>query len=146
MVFGILLSRVRRVDAEDLSQEVFLAAWKGLPTLRSDAHVGGWLATIARNAAARHHQRARPAPEPLPEALPDRRGRTAQREAEGAELLEVLRGLPETYRDSLVLRLVEGMSGPQIAELTGLSPGSVRTHLARGRELLREALRRKGWR
>ena len=81
----------------------------------------------------------------MPEELEDPRRGRAERRAEGSELLAVLRGLPETYREALVLRLVEGLSGPEIATATGLSPTSVRTHLARGRQLLREALQRKGW-
>jgi RNA polymerase sigma-70 factor (ECF subfamily) len=43
------------------------------------------------------------------------------------------------------MRLVEGLSGPEIAELTGLEPGSVRVNLCRGMELLRERLRKEGW-
>jgi RNA polymerase sigma-70 factor (ECF subfamily) len=55
-------------------------------------------------------------------------------------VLKVIQGLPEAYRETLVLRLVEGMTGPEIAERTGLSSGSVRVNLHRGMELLREAL------
>jgi RNA polymerase sigma-70 factor (ECF subfamily) len=54
----------------------------------------------------------------------------------------VIRRLPEAYRDTLMLRLVEGMSGAEIAERTGLTPGSVRVNLHRGMQLLRDAL---GW-
>ena len=56
-----------------------------------------------------------------------------------------LRTLPEAYREPLTLRLVERMSGPQIAEATGLTHGSVRVNLSRGMELLRERLRARGW-
>ncbi len=147
MVHAILIGRVaRRVDVEDLAQEVFLAAWRGLGGLRSDAHVGGWLAVIARHAADRFHARARPRPEPIPETLPDGRAADGARVAEGAEVLELLRALPEAYRDTLAMRLVEGMSGPVIARATGLAPDSVRTNLSRGMRQLREALRRRGWR
>jgi RNA polymerase sigma-70 factor, ECF subfamily len=55
----------------------------------------------------------------------------------------VLRGLPETYREPLMLRLVEGMTGPEIAERTGLTSGSVRVNLFRGMQLLRERLGEK---
>ena len=48
--------------------------------------------------------------------------------------------LPEAYRDTLVLRLVEGMTGPEIARRTGLTPDSVRVNLCRGMKLLRQAL------
>jgi RNA polymerase sigma-70 factor (ECF subfamily) len=48
--------------------------------------------------------------------------------------------LPEAYRETLILRLVEGLTGPEIAEQTGLSAGSVRVNLHRGMKLLRERL------
>ena len=61
--------------------------------------------------------------------------------AEARRALEAIRALPEAYREPLVLRLVEGMTGPEIAERTGLTPGSVRVNLHRGMKLLRERLR-----
>ena len=59
---------------------------------------------------------------------------------EAANVLDVICGLPEAYRETLVLRLVEGMTGPEIAERTGLTPSSVRVNLHRGMKLLREKL------
>ena len=56
------------------------------------------------------------------------------------EVLAALRELPHAYRETLVLRLVEGMTGPEIAEKTGLQPGSVRVNLHRGMKLLRRRL------
>jgi len=53
-------------------------------------------------------------------------------------VLGLIRGLPEAYRDTLILRLVEGMTGPEIAKVTGLTPDSVRVNLCRGMKLLRE--------
>ena len=64
--------------------------------------------------------------------------------AEAAEALEAIRALPEAYRETLVLRLVEGMTGPEIAARTGLQPASVRVNLHRGMKLLREKLGTKG--
>ena len=55
-------------------------------------------------------------------------------------MLDVIRRLPDAYRDTLLMRLVEGMSGAEIAERTGLTPGSVRVNLHRGMTLLREKL------
>jgi RNA polymerase sigma-70 factor (ECF subfamily) len=59
---------------------------------------------------------------------------------DGAVILEVIRRLPEAYRETLILRLVEGMTGPEIAERTGLTAGSVRVNLHRGMQMLREKL------
>jgi RNA polymerase sigma-70 factor (ECF subfamily) len=55
-------------------------------------------------------------------------------------VLAIVRELPDAYRETLILRLVEGMTGPEIAQRTGLSPGSVRVNLHRGMKLLRERL------
>jgi RNA polymerase sigma-70 factor (ECF subfamily) len=135
MVHGLLLARVPREDADDLAQEVFLQALRRLPSLRDPDAFGGWLAAIARNRARDHHRRGEETVE-LPAELPGRP------HPEGAALavLAAIRGLPEAYRETLVLRLVEGMTGPEIAERTGLTPGSVRVNLHRGMRLLREAL------
>ena len=54
--------------------------------------------------------------------------------------LRAIRCLPETYRETLIMRLVEGLTGPEIAERTGMTPDSVRVHLHRGIKLLRERL------
>jgi len=59
---------------------------------------------------------------------------------EAAMILGVVRGLPEAYREPLILRLVEGMTGPEIAARTGLTHGSVRVNLYRGMQMLREKL------
>jgi RNA polymerase sigma-70 factor, ECF subfamily len=69
-------------------------------------------------------------------ALPDEQAQTN----EAAEILESVRSLPEAYRETLILRLVEGMTGPEIAAKTGLSHGSVRVNLNRGMQQLREKL------
>ena len=59
---------------------------------------------------------------------------------EAHRALAAIRALPEAYRETLVLRLVEGLSGPEIAAVTGLTPDSVRVNLHRGFRLLRERL------
>ena len=67
------------------------------------------------------------------------RGSNTQ-DSRAAEILELIRNLPEAYRETLVLRLVEGMTGPEIASRTGLTAASVRVNLHRGMKLLREQL------
>ena len=59
---------------------------------------------------------------------------------EAQRAIDAIRMLPEAYRDTLVLRLVEGMTGPEIARRTGLTPDSVRVNLCRGMKLLRQSL------
>jgi RNA polymerase sigma-70 factor (ECF subfamily) len=55
-------------------------------------------------------------------------------------VLATIRTLPMAYRETLVLRLVEGMTGPEIAAQTGLTTASVRVNLHRGMKLLRQKL------
>jgi RNA polymerase sigma-70 factor (ECF subfamily) len=56
------------------------------------------------------------------------------------EVLDLIKQLPDAYRETLVLRFVEGMTGPEIASRTGLTPASVRVNLHRGTKLLRERM------
>ena len=92
---------------------------------------------IARNRATDAHRRA-PEFVELPATLAGRGA--ASDEAEANAALDAIRSLPDTYRETLTLRLVEGMTGPEIAERTGLTPASVRVNLHRGMKLLREKL------
>jgi RNA polymerase sigma-70 factor (ECF subfamily) len=135
MVHGIVLARVPRDEADDIVQEVFILVLRRIPTLRDDASFGGWLAAIARNQARDFHRRAAETAE-LPADLAG--SQTADGDAEW--ILDLIRGLPDAYRETLILRLVEGMTGPEIAERTGLTHGSVRVNLHRGMKQLREKL------
>jgi len=135
MVHGILLASVPWSEAEDLMQDVFVRAIEQLRTLREAPAFGGWLAAIARRAAYDHHRRARPASSEL-ERIPG----GPRPDGEAFEVLEFIQGLPPSYRETLVLRLVEGMTGPEIASRTGLTPESVRVNLCRGMKMLRERL------
>jgi RNA polymerase sigma-70 factor (ECF subfamily) len=147
MVHGILLGRVPVGDVEDLVQDVFVRAMRQVHTLRDVNCFGGWLATVARNRANDYHRRSVELVE-LNEEVPNqaaekRRNSGAADDGaadDGAAILGVIRGLPEAYRETLILRLVEGMTGPEIAERTGLTAGSVRVNLHRGMQMLREKL------
>jgi RNA polymerase sigma-70 factor (ECF subfamily) len=135
MVHGVLLARVRSSDVDDLMQDVFLIAMQRLSSLREAHAFGAWVAMIARNRAVDFH-RSRRRMDELPEDL----ARAEDGRAEAEQVLEVIRELPEAYRETLVLRLVEGMSGPEIAERVGLTADSVRVNLHRGMKQLREKL------
>ena len=133
-VHGVVLARVSYGDAADLVQDVFAAALERLPQLAEPAAFPGWLMSIARNKSIDFVRGKKPTDE-LTEIPVE-----APRSAEVAEVLAALRELPEAYQETMILRLVEGMSGPEIAEQTGLSAGSVRVNLHRGMKLLRERL------
>ena len=135
LVHGIVLARVPRDEVQDIVQEVFLAAYKNLHTLREKAAVGGWLAMIARNRATEYYRQMKPT-----EELPEDLSRNDNPNAEAREILTAIRSLPETYRETFVLRLVEGMTGSEIAEISGLTAESVRVNLHRGMKLLRGKL------
>jgi RNA polymerase sigma-70 factor (ECF subfamily) len=136
MVHGVLLARIPRRHVEDLVQDVFLAALRRLGSLRDPERFGGWLAMIARNRATDFHRRNRDTVE-LPDDLP---APEASPESEALAVLASLRSLPDAYRETLVLRLVEGMTGPEIARRTGMTEGSVRVNLHRGMKLLKAKL------
>lgn len=133
MVHAILLGRVPRRDVDDLVQDVFISAYTRIRELRDPAAFGGWIATIARNRATDYLRRSREQVE-LPDELPG----GDPIEAETFAMLEIVRKLPDAYRETLLMRLVEGMSGNEIAERSGLTPASVRVNLHRGMKLLRE--------
>src|SRR5678815_3866796 len=106
MVHAILLGRVPRRDVDDLVQDVFISAYTRIRELRDPAAFGGWIATIARNRATDYLRRSREQVE-LPDELPG----GDPIEAETFALLEIVRKLPDAYRETLLMRLVEGMSG-----------------------------------
>ena len=134
MVHGILLAHVPYADAEDLMQTVFVQAMERLHTLRDAEAFGGWLAAIARNLAADYYRRRK-------NLVPlDQFHGSRTHSHEAAAALDAIRSLPEAYRETLMLRLVEGMTGPEIAERTNLTPDSVRVNLCRGMKLLRARL------
>ncbi len=135
LVHGILLARMPRGEVEDMVQEIFLHALKKLHTLRDANAFGPWIAMIARNRAMDFHRQSRRTIEFTEEIASSESGETR-----AAEILEVIRSLPEAYSETLVLRLVEGMTGPEIALRTGLTPPSVRVNLHRGMKLLRTKL------
>ncbi|MGO8790768.1 MAG: RNA polymerase sigma factor [Terriglobia bacterium] len=135
MVRGILLGLVPRGEVDDLTQDVFLQAMRRLKSLREPGSFGGWLAMIARNRAKDYYRGAVASSE-----VSDELATADPPLAEAISVLKVIRNLPEAYRETLILRFVEGMTGPEIAELTGMTPGSVRVNLHRGMKLLREQL------
>jgi RNA polymerase sigma-70 factor (ECF subfamily) len=142
MVHGLLLARVDPASADDLTQEVFLCAWQRLDRLHDPRAWPAWLATIARNRAVDHLRRARRPGTLPPEAQLEGAALDPATQTEARRLLELIRELPTAHAEPLILRLVEGLSGPEIAERTGLSPGYVRVNLHRGMKLLRARLER----
>jgi RNA polymerase sigma-70 factor (ECF subfamily) len=152
MVHAVLIGMIAVREAGDLVQDVFAAALDRLDQLDDPARFGAWIAAIARNRARdllraprrRAEQagleagfEARAEPEPPS-------GPAADCADEAARALAALRALPEAYRETLAMRLVEGLTGREIAARAGLTYGSVRVNLCRGMKLLRAELEGAG--
>lgn len=137
-VHGCLLSYVPHSEAEDLLQDVFEIVLRRLEELREPAAFPGWLMATTRNVALQHLRRRGRSDVDLHDIEADGGGPD-----ESAEVRHVLAALARTspkYREVLVLRLVEGMTGPEIADATGLTHGTVRVYLHEGMQSLRSSL------
>jgi RNA polymerase sigma-70 factor, ECF subfamily len=143
MVHGVLLAKVPMGEVDDLVQDVFMTALRRLSTLRETESFGPWLAAIARNLANDYYRRSVPEDQLTDDtsgAYIASGSTGGDHEGLASEILEAVRGLPDAYRETLILRLVEGMTGPEIAVRTGMTHGSVRVNLHRGMEQLRAKL------
>ncbi len=134
--------------SEDLAQETFVAAWQKLGELREPAKLRAWLCGIVRNLAAnaarRELRRGGPAESldavaeaPSLDADPSAQ---AVSEEEAQLLWRSLAGLPETYREPMVLFYRQGQSVAEVADALELSEDAVKQRLSRGRALLRDEL------
>src|SRR5260370_36193515 len=107
VVHSILLGRLPAVDADDVTQNVFITAYSKLSKLRDPAAFAGWIARIARNAAEDHRRRT----DEVVELYVEYATRATQSEsAEAATALAAIRALPEAYRDTPMLGLLQGRS------------------------------------
>jgi RNA polymerase sigma factor (sigma-70 family) len=134
--------------AEDIVQEALLKAYRGFGAWRGD-NAKAWLLTIVRRgfidwANARRASRSVFSEDEAAEDVADP-AETAEallsRAADVATVQRALQALPEPFRESLILREIEGLSYREVAEMTGVPQGTVMSRLARGRELLARALR-----
>ena len=137
MVHGVLMARVGPAAADDLVQDVFLRAMSRIGDLREASAFGGWIAAIARNEGASHLRSRRPTATLEDDACG---AADAGGSVVAQEILGAVASLPEAYRETLLMRLVEGMTGPEIAIRAGMTEGSVRVNLCRGMAMLRERL------
>jgi RNA polymerase sigma-70 factor (ECF subfamily) len=143
-VYGYVCSIVRdEHEAEDVTQQVFAKLLDALHTYRPVGEVpfSGWLLRIARNMAIDHLRQRRPMPE---EELPDAGTLPIDRMLATFTLRSALEGLPEDQRRVVVLRHVVGLSPPEIAVRLGRTESSVHALHHRGRQRLRDELRREG--
>jgi RNA polymerase sigma-70 factor (ECF subfamily) len=143
-------------DAQDVLQETFLAAYRGLPTFRGDARFSTWVYRIATNAALMHRRAQARRPAESLEAYLPRFTEDGVHAGEPADLLAASRAdevldykvlaerarigldrLPDAYRDAFVLRDLEEMPTEEVAEVLGVTAAAVRQRVHRARLMLR---------
>ena len=135
--------------SEDLAQDVFVAAWKQLPQLREPDKLRGWLGGITRNLCHNAFRRSQRTPTAeaaelsaeTPADIADPRDH-AIGEDEAALMWKALAGLPENYREPMVLFYREHHSVAAVAAALDISEDTAKQRLARGRTLLTERMSR----
>lgn len=154
-IYNLLLRLVGgREDASDLTQEVFLKAGRGWSRFEGRSSPSTWLIRIAINTARDHLRRRRrerqrggnPEWSLSPEQIPlsgDRPDRDAEAEEARRLVAEALGDLDPPAREIILLREAEEMPYQDLADMLGVPLGTVQSRLARAREALREAVRRR---
>ncbi len=139
-IHAVALAHAPAADVHDIVQDSFVRAWSHLSDLREPDAFAGWIIGIARRRAIDVRRSERRRGGPALELGDDTMASSPVPTGEAKEALAAISALAESYRETLLMRLVEGMSGPEIAEATGMTPESVRVNLCRGMKLLRERL------
>lgn len=129
--------------AEDIVQETFLRAWKSLDSLKDEKAAKSWLITILRRENARRFERKQFDLVDMDDvSLPDD-GLSHETTMEHRELRRHMANLSEEYREPLMLQVMFGFSGDEIAEQLNLNKNTVMTRLFRARNQLKEALEKR---
>jgi len=140
-------------DAEDVTQEVFLKAFRSLAGFKGESNISTWLYRIAVNASSdflRRHGRETRLTEPL-DAIENRIAGNSQgifgnpekqylKKELNAAIQKALKKLPVKYRTVLALKEIEECSYKQIGDILGISIGTVESRLFRAREMLKKEI------
>jgi len=151
MVYNLALRLASDPDeAADLTQEIFLRIYRHLGRFRGGSSLKTWIYRVALNHCRSRLGRRRPPTysltpvpgEPPPDVADGRRGPHERAEAgDDAERVAAALGrLATSFREAVVLRDLEGLSYQEIAEVSGVPVGTVRSRIARGRDQLRSML------
>jgi RNA polymerase sigma-70 factor (ECF subfamily) len=151
LVFNLVYRMLQQYEeATEITQETFLAAWQGLPSFRGDARFPTWLYRIAYNCSLKQlelRKRDRTIQIALEENKTlenanDEQRENAELDAREHQILiqEHLSHLPAKYRIVLILRHLQDMTYEEMAEILTMPIGTIKTHLFRARNLLKERL------
>lgn len=133
----------QRAQAEEVLQDVMLAAWQAAPQFRGDSQVRTWLLGIARHRAANARRRRTLPRVPLDEELvadDPRPGDIVERRDRYDAIQRALGQLPEEQRETLELVFFHELSGPEVAQVTGVALGTVKSRLYRAKAALKQWL------
>lgn len=148
--FGMKMCRDRE-DAADVLQETLLAMARGVRDFRGASSISTWLYTVARSFCIKKRRRRKFAPEETSlDATPLSAGSVADsaqhpeaalagKQVEQA-LDRAIQALEPTYREVLVLRDVEGLTAPEVAEVLGITTQAVKSRLHRARVAVRDSV------
>ncbi|MGB4247823.1 MAG: sigma-70 family RNA polymerase sigma factor [Pseudohongiellaceae bacterium] len=124
--------------AEDLVQETFLRAWRSLDSLQNDKAAKAWLFTILRRENARLYERYRPDIVDIEDqSIADSDENEPDQRLDRRLLHEAIAKLEKDYREPLLLQVIGGFSGKEIAEILDLNNNTVMTRLFRARSKLK---------
>ena len=127
-----------RSAAEDVAQETFIKAYRSIGGFRGDASLGTWLIAIARKTAAQWYRRRKV--EHDPDQVKEPAVGNTDAALDHLEIRSAVAGLPEHYREVVVLRYTNQLDLNEISSVTGVSRSAVGVRLHRARQLLRDAL------
>ena len=129
-------------EAEDLCQEVFLAAWRGLAQFRGEAAFSTWLYRLAQNRCTDRARRCAVRPRlPLTPPADEAGASRGDADIHGARaVLEAAGRLPVEFRQAVLMRDIQGLSYEEIAAIQGVPVGTVRSRIANGRSAIAAAV------
>ncbi len=119
-------------DANDLTQEAFLRAWRGIKRFRGQSAFSTWLYRIAVNACLNFRAARKPPAQELPEALPDPGMGAAQRverDDQAHQVRQAVSRLPEKQRATLILKIYNELTHQEVARVMGSTVGTVKANL-----------------
>ena len=137
------------IPAEDVAQESFIAAYQGLKDFKFGSRFSTWLYTIVMNKCRDHLRSKKPGVsiDDIAEVRPDFKPSPEEQASShqtGEIIQDVLNALPPEYREVIILKHVQDLDYTEIAEILGISVGTLKVRAHRGREMLKRAIEKLG--